>query len=146
MGFNTTVVVLNDALHYIKEDPEFGKNLSDAVLSMQLPREHQRADVPAGNHGNAATVIEKHHADSLHAVLVGGNYGQDMGYASGYSAKWPDNARDILQNLGRTQGLHIAPKKYEDIVKAILRKPEVLPLLLGISKDLDKMIEKKLKG
>jgi len=32
MGYNTTVVVMNDALGSIEKDPEFGKNLVRAVL------------------------------------------------------------------------------------------------------------------
>lgn len=33
MGYNTTVVVLNDALDAIRDDPEFGKKLYHAILA-----------------------------------------------------------------------------------------------------------------
>lgn len=145
MGFNTTVVLFNDALHQIRDDKEFGRNLYDAALS--LPSEFRRLrDVPAGNHCNAAYVVEQHHADSMHAVLIGGNMGYDLGYAGDYSIKWPENARNILNNLGSKEGLHVASKKYETIVKNLLKHPDLLPLLLGVDKSLDRMIEKRLKG
>ena len=77
MGYNTTVVIMNDALGDIKEDKDFGKRLYDAVLMVQrgMP-----VDVAAhGKHGihiNAATVIETHHADMDVLVSVGGNAGK----------------------------------------------------------------------
>lgn len=74
MGFNTTVVVLNDALDQIAKDPEFGKNLVDAI--MRRRRDGEYVTVPAGNHCNAAEVIETHHADYDVLVRIGGNTGR----------------------------------------------------------------------
>ena len=73
MGYNTTVVVLNDALDQIRDDPEFGQKLYDAILRVQRGKP---VDVSAGYHCNAATVIETHHADYKVLVEVGGNYGR----------------------------------------------------------------------
>ena len=78
MGYNTTVVVMNDALSYIKDDPEFGARLADAVSRAVMGKP---VDVPAhsrsgGIHCNAATVIETHHADYDVMVRVGGNRGE----------------------------------------------------------------------
>lgn len=77
MGYNTTVVVMNDSLSSIEEDPEFGKRLVHAILEVQRGKP---VDVAA--HGkrmvccNAATVIETHHADHFVTVKVGMNYGE----------------------------------------------------------------------
>ncbi len=73
MGFNTTVVVLNDALADIAGDPDFGKNLADAITEAAMGRPQW---VAAGRHGNAAYVVESHHADYQVMVRVGGNLGQ----------------------------------------------------------------------
>lgn len=77
MGFNTTVVVMNDALDAIRDDPGFGRRLYDAVLKLQHGK---TVNVAARGlhriHCNAATVIETHHADYFVTVKVGGNYGE----------------------------------------------------------------------
>ena len=77
MGFNTTVVVMNDALAQIEHDPEFGKNLARAIYEVQRGKP---VDVPACGersvHCNAATVIESHHADYMVLVEVGRNSGR----------------------------------------------------------------------
>ncbi len=97
MGFNTTVVVMNDALHQIEEDKEFGRKLAQAAL---LTYNRGRQDVSAGNHVNAATVIESHHADGIHLIAVGGNYGQDLGYVGGYRSTPEDMLRSLADQLG----------------------------------------------
>jgi hypothetical protein len=76
MGFNTTVVVLNDALSYIEDDPNFGKKFVDAILSLSRSSNPSHVYVSAGSHCNAAAVIETHHADYNVYVKVGGNCGQ----------------------------------------------------------------------
>ena len=77
MGYNTTVVVLNDALSFIADDAEFGARLANAIRRIQ---NGQTVDVPAhgkrGIHCNAATVIESHHADHTVYVQVGQNCGR----------------------------------------------------------------------
>lgn len=73
MGYNTTVVVMNDALDQIEKDPQFGRNLAQAILRSGSRQEH--VDVPAGSHANAAHVVESHHADLTSVVTVGGNLG-----------------------------------------------------------------------
>jgi len=77
MGFNTTVVILNDSLGDIESDLEFGRRLASAI--QQVNRHNSPVDVAA--HGkrsiscNAARVIETHHADYDVFVRVGGNTG-----------------------------------------------------------------------
>lgn len=76
MGFNSTLVVLNDALGEIENDPNFGRNVAKAIMEMgAYPKPGQHVDIVAGHHGNAATVVDCHHADSSALILVGGNYG-----------------------------------------------------------------------
>jgi hypothetical protein len=75
MGWNTTVVILNDAIHDIKADPEFGKNLADAVV-----RAVNRRDCPirvgAGCFSPAAMVVETHDGGCAVTVEVYGNTGR----------------------------------------------------------------------
>ena len=77
MGYNTTVVVLNDALDQIKNDPKFGEKLHDAILRLSVT--DRPVDVRAGNHLNAAIAIESHHADLQAIVAIGENYADVLG-------------------------------------------------------------------
>jgi len=97
MGCNTTILVLNDALDQIENDPDFGKNLVRAILTL----DREGGNVSAGNHVNAATVIETHHADGNMVVVVGGNRGERLegGYAS-YRATPEETAVAVLKQLG----------------------------------------------
>lgn len=70
MGFNSTIVVMNDAVGDIEKDPDFGKNLARAIASGKT-----KVDVRAGSSINAATVISNNHADYTSLVAVGGNCG-----------------------------------------------------------------------
>ena len=107
MGFNTTVVVLNDALHQIAEDTEFGKKLSQACL---MAHHQGPQDVSAGNHMNAATAIESHHASTLLPVLVGGNFA----FPLKVSLYEPDHSADLelllLKKLAESKGFYLRKK------------------------------------
>ena len=78
MGYNATVVVMIDALDAIKDDTKFGEKLASAI-SKKTVQPHKPLDVSAGNHVNAATVIETHHADYTTLLAIGGNYGAQIG-------------------------------------------------------------------
>lgn len=66
MGFNTAVMVLNDCLHEIEKDSEFGKKLSDEVRDAYSRR---------GNDGwhNSFSVLPSQHADWDQLVVIGQN-------------------------------------------------------------------------
>ena len=105
MGFNTTVVVHNDALSSIETDPDFGMKLSRAISNLGM-RGDRMEDVSAGCHCNACEVIETHHADTAIAVVVGGNMGIDIGYAGSWNEMGKDDKSKIemVKNLARNLG------------------------------------------
>jgi hypothetical protein len=107
MGFNTTVVVMNDALEYIRNDPEFGSKLADAAL--RIWGSDQPEDVSAGCFINAATVIESHHADGMIPVLVGGNHGTVVkGCCVGFRSEAYE--MDLLKALANKLGYRLTKK------------------------------------
>ena len=65
MGFNTTLVVLDDYLFDIEKDPNFGKKLRDAISRCFCGLSH---DVDYG-----VKIAAIHHADETVLVAVGGN-------------------------------------------------------------------------
>lgn len=99
MGYNTVVLVLNDALGSIERDPAFNRKLSDAIMMWQRGK---LVDIDAGSHIAAATVIESHHADYYQAVLVGGNCGVSLPGQVHYSVKDVDleYCRSLANALG----------------------------------------------
>ena len=119
MGYNTTVVVMNDALGTIKDDPEFGKNLHDAISRIAMDR-GKTIDVPAytyredgsicGTHCNAATVIETHHADGTAVVAVGGNMGVELTKYCIYPYGEEDYRLRVLKALADDLGYYVARK------------------------------------
>lgn len=75
MGYNSVIVILNDGLHDIEQNPlQFTKGVVDAIRSSGIYlRENHRVDIPVGGHGNAASLVHMAHADYHRAYLVGGN-------------------------------------------------------------------------
>lgn len=72
MGFNSVLVILNDRLHYIENDPMFGKKVADAI------RCHGHGE-PMYITGQTQ-VLSVHHSDTLAIIAVGGNTGRVIGY------------------------------------------------------------------
>jgi hypothetical protein len=122
MGFNSTVVVMNDALGDIEKDPEFGKKLSDAILHLSVDRSPQ--DVSAGCSVNAATVIETHHADQTSLIAVGGNYGTELCGVYNYRHHEEKVQVMILEALADKLGYKIIkkPKKRKPNGQQVPRK------------------------
>ena len=78
MGYNATVVVLVDHLDAIASDPNFGKNLANAVQKTLHLGQSVDGSADCGNihYCNVATVVEGHHASGYVNVKVGGNMGE----------------------------------------------------------------------
>ena len=107
MGFNTTVIVLNDALGNIEEDPEFGKNLARAIMHLSVSR-GRPVDVSSKGHCNAATAIETHHADRYIATAIGGNTGVVLGDCGSWQV---DGEVDMLRRLADQHGYTLHKKR-----------------------------------
>jgi hypothetical protein len=112
MGWNTTVVVYNDAVGDIAKDPEFGKNLAAAILGWHTRRADgkEHLDVPAGSHANACMVVASHHADSTSLISVGGNLGivQDTRY--GWDHHTPEGAEKLLRSWADKLGFELVKR------------------------------------
>lgn len=77
MGYNTTVVILNDALEDIAKDPRFGANLARAIRAVSFAPIGP-IEVHAGSFMNAAIVVESHHSSEVRLVSIGHNTGEPV--------------------------------------------------------------------
>ncbi len=112
MGWNTTVVVMNDSLGAIEQDPAFGRNFARACAEMHGSR--HSIDVPALGHCNAATVIETHHADGTVLVAVGGNYGTRLHSTYGFCHHEREQKERLLRELADAFGYRIVRKSAKE--------------------------------
>lgn len=108
MGFNTSVVVLNDCLSSIAEDKDLGKRLADAASRIIM--RNGPIDVRAGNCMQALQVIETHHADQLVPILVGGNYGYELDTCIHWSTEKEEMELTLLKRLADKHGFHLRKK------------------------------------
>ena len=109
MGFNTTVIVRNDALGNIEEDPEFGKNLARAIMHLSVSQ-GRSVDVSSKGHCNAASAIETHHADRYIASAIGGNTAIVLGDCGSWQV---DDEVDMLRRLADKHGYNLHKKRDE---------------------------------
>ena len=113
MGYNSTIVVMNDALHAIAEDKEFGKKLEEAILSKHRVA---KPDVTAvskrgGIHVNAATIIDCQHADTTQVIAVGWNSGNVLDHVNiNYHDDGMTPDEKILRSLADKLGFRVSKK------------------------------------
>lgn len=110
MGYNSTLVVMNDALGQIEKDQAFGASVVAAIQKIRS-RDHYIA-VPSGSYANAAAVIETHHSSTYVPVLVGANNGKVV---EGVQVTWgmEDRERELelLKQLAEKLGYSLRKKK-----------------------------------
>jgi hypothetical protein len=104
MGHNTTILVLNDTLDKIRDDPEFGKKLYDAISRLSG---NGGKEVQVGEHG--AWAVESHHMDSVIPVMVGANAAVVIRDVWAYRSKDPET--DILYALARKLKYRISKQR-----------------------------------
>lgn len=103
MGYNTSIIVRNDCLNAIADDPDFGRNLANAINGLR-PRHGN--NVRAGGSSNAATAIETHHSSDTVFVAIGGNRGEVVSNAPGHNT---DEEVELLKMLADKHGYYINP-------------------------------------
>jgi len=99
MGFNSTLIVMNDALEQIREDQNFGRKVAESINS--LSASDRQVTINSGDHYNAATVVETHHADGLAVIVVGGNQAQILSqYVGNYRSSELEIVKSLAEQLG----------------------------------------------
>ena len=105
LGFNTTMIVLNDALDAIENDQDFGKKVANAIKQLNLrPDDGRGIDISSHGHANAATVVEQHHADYTVLCAVGGNCVSVLGSVFAYRHNTEQVQYQLLKMLADKLG------------------------------------------
>lgn len=109
MGYNSTIVVMNDALDQIAKDKEFGNKLQTAIATRDRGKSH--ADISSGNYVNAATVIDCQHADVTQVLAVGWNHGRVIDrIIINYHDEQVTPEEKILRQLAEKLGYRVSKK------------------------------------
>lgn len=99
MGFNTAMIVRNDFLHDIKEDPKFGEKVWTAVCY-----EGNEEHMPYV--GQSFSVLPSSHADYMQVIAVGGNRIRRLGFGGNYRS----TDEEILKGLAASMGYNLVKK------------------------------------
>lgn len=121
MGHNATLVIIADALGQIERDPQFGQKVAEAYRQMQMDP-GTRVAIDAGNHSNAAHLVESHHADTTVLVAVGGNLGVAQAQVFGGDPTSKDVQVRLLQRMAQNLGLELVEKPSDEAVAAPARR------------------------
>lgn len=97
MGFNTAMMVLNDHLHEIEKDKDFGAKVSEAI------RYAGRGKL----YTSGFSVLPTQHADTMQIVAIGGNTLRNIGYGS-----WSNNDEELLKSIARDMGYRLTKIKH----------------------------------
>ncbi len=98
MGFNTTVVVMNDMLSTIEKDIRYGEKLAHAVLTASIER-------PVSVDGaRSAIVVATHHNHAMLPILVGRNMGVPISGAVDWAATPEVMELELLKKLAIKHG------------------------------------------
>jgi hypothetical protein len=106
MGWNTGVLILNDAAHLMKADPaRFVENLDRAMG--EFNRKDGPVDFAIGNHVNGGSVFHQSHADNVGVYAIGGNHTRKFGevYNGGDT-----NELKLLKQLADQLGFRLVKK------------------------------------
>jgi hypothetical protein len=109
MGWNTTLVICNDAIESIRQDSSFSERLANGVTAASLMRPGNRIDLGAGGFVNAASIVASHHADETTLVTVGGNLGICHLVQHGWKHNEEEFQRALLARWAEQLGMKLVP-------------------------------------
>jgi|19_taG_2_1085344.scaffolds.fasta_scaffold00092_31 hypothetical protein len=105
MGFNSTIVILNDRLHDIAATPDFGKQLETAILTHGYPQRVCTRVV-------GTEVVTVDHADTTNVIAVGGNCASVLSKNFNGGNHHSDKAKlDLLKYWASEMGYTLRKKK-----------------------------------
>ncbi len=118
MGYNTTLLLLNDAIREIDKDPAGWWKETRLHLSTFNGRRDGESghDYGFGTHANGFTIAQVAHADVTSLIAIGGNYSTVLLSEMGLGSQHTEEGQiKILKALARKLGYTVSrkPRKKE---------------------------------
>lgn len=110
MGFQTTITILNDALHDMESDP---KGWVDKTIK-QIQSHSGNQDAQSygfGGHANGFTIDAMHHADVTSVIAVGGNHSTVLGQFYNQGHHDNDTRLALMKKLAESMGYTLTKKR-----------------------------------
>ena len=106
MGFNSTILLLNDRLGEIERDPEgFVREMMNSIHGLGC------ADEMVDFFPGQSTVMSVAHADQVTILAVGGNHATVLGRVyNGGKHYTPEEQEDLLRKLADQHGFRLVRK------------------------------------
>src|SRR5690348_17262635 len=104
MGYNSALMICNDAMHEIDKDPAGWWQKASRALA-EVSRRGSDGTFGHGSHANYFQAICNHHADQVSIVAIGGNQAKVLGYGS-----YRDSPEELLKALADQLGYRIVKK------------------------------------
>lgn len=116
MGYNTGVLILNDAVGAAQKDPQkFAENLLQALSEHSL-RPNEPVDFAIGNNVNGGTIFYQQHADITGVVAIGGNCTSELLTTyNGGRHHTPEYQERLLRELADKLGYRLTKKAVRKI-------------------------------
>ena len=114
MGYNTTLVILNDAMSEITKDPVgWWEETQHNIASFQRrPSLDTGNDYGFGMHANWFEVAQVAHADVTSVIAVGGNYSTVLLAEYGLGSQHTEEGQiKILKALAKKLGYNVSRKR-----------------------------------
>jgi hypothetical protein len=110
MGYNSTLMILNDAMDEIDRDPQGWWEKAKQHLS-ELHHSSKPIEFGHGSHGNGFYSVTNVHADITSIIAVGGNHTTVLGqFHNGGRHYRPEDQLEILKRLADQMGYRLIRK------------------------------------
>lgn len=108
MGFNTTVMICNDAWSAVLADPKgFVDKIHEGMGRVTI---NKPFDFGLGNHVNGFQVVANQHADVTTLVAIGGNHASILGFTRFINHHEEEGQVFLLKMLAEKLGYRVSKK------------------------------------
>ena len=102
MGFNSTVLILNDRIHEIENDQDFGKKVAEGIREFGYVDKYSKTYITG-----QTEVLSCQHASDMAVIAVGGNCGTKIDTLFGLTHHKEADKLKIVQQMAENLGYRL---------------------------------------